>query len=386
MYSSRIHSSADEISSINRSPSEMSSSDESFSRTDFSRDGDIEAESPSPPSRPRSHAPWIYPSDIQIDPSSLEVSPKLPHMNPPGLDQAEGGEASRESSQEARDQSEAEAGANAGDPVAIKNAIADPLRNQRMPSVGPSPSPLTNNDDRESELDFSQNEGLDEVGDEDNLADLGGRQQRLGGALHERLNLPHGVAGVESCRSASPGDGLDSYRGESCGSFEFLGRDNDESHDEDQLFLPTRSEEKEAILRQIQTLNAEYNTSGDGLSDESKSRESSAPPVTMAAAAASGTARSDRSSSEEAKNSRPVESHVLNEIQKSIKPPPTTTAAASSSSISMMPANRSVVPLVVAVADAARNSPRMRGKPSRLRDLQTAVPLEENPKEVQPLG
>jgi len=28
-------------------------------------------------SRPRSHAPWLYPSDIQIEPSSLEVSPKM---------------------------------------------------------------------------------------------------------------------------------------------------------------------------------------------------------------------------------------------------------------------------------------------------------------------
>ena len=35
-----------------------------FFFTDFSRDED--GESPSPPSRPRSHAPWIYPSDIQI--------------------------------------------------------------------------------------------------------------------------------------------------------------------------------------------------------------------------------------------------------------------------------------------------------------------------------
>ena len=35
------------------------------------------------------------------------------------------------------------------------------------------------------------------------------------------------------------------------------------------------------------------------------------------------------------------------------------------------------IPLVVAVADAARN-PRIRGKPSRLRDLQQPVPMEEN--------
>ena len=38
------------------------------------------------------------------------------------------------------------------------------------------------------------------------------------------------------------------------------------------------------------------------------------------------------------------------------------------------------IPLVVAVADAARN-PRIRGKPSRLRDLQQPVPMEENPQE-----
>ncbi len=112
LYSSRIHSSADEISSINRSPSELSSSDESFSRTDFSRDDD--GESPSPPSRPRSHAPWIYPSDIQIDPSSLEVSPKLQHAEFPGL----------------------EANISEAD---------DALRDPRMPVIGPSPSSFSNN-------------------------------------------------------------------------------------------------------------------------------------------------------------------------------------------------------------------------------------------------
>ena len=46
-----------------------------YSRTDFSRT-DAESAHSSPPSRPASHAPWIYPSDIQIDPSSLEVSPR----------------------------------------------------------------------------------------------------------------------------------------------------------------------------------------------------------------------------------------------------------------------------------------------------------------------
>ena len=166
LCSSRIHSSADEISSINHS--ELSSSDESFSRTDFSRDED--GDSPSPPSRPRSHAPWIYPSDIQIDPSSLEVSPKLQHNEFPN--------------------------GNTSDD--------DPLSNLRMPSVGPSPSIQDTSreptEDKESEV--SEEEEQD---------------------LRKRLNLPHGVTAAESCRSASPGDGLtDSYRGDSCGSFEFL--------------------------------------------------------------------------------------------------------------------------------------------------------------------
>ena len=159
LYSSRIHSSADEISSINRSPSELSSSDESFSRTDFSRDED--GESPSPPSRPRSHAPWIYPSDIQIDPSSLEVSPKLQHMEFP------------------------DGNANESD--------NDPLRDLRMPSIGPSPS--TFNSERETSHEPDEEPDDDQDDDQDHDQDL-----------RSRLNLPPGVTGAESCRSASPGD------------------------------------------------------------------------------------------------------------------------------------------------------------------------------------
>ena len=327
LYSSRIHSSADEISSINRSPSELSSSDESFSRTDFSRDED--GESPSPPSRPRSHAPWIYPSDIQIDPSSLEVSPKLPHMNFP-------------------------------------NGSDDPLRDLRLPSVGPSPSTFSNDASvsREPTEDKEEHDDEDDDEDDDDDDDVNGddgHDQATG--LRARLNLPPGVTAAESCRSASPGDGMtDSYRGDSCGSFEFLnskhnrrgsstgrgglsgGRDTEES-DDDRLFFPTRNEEKEAILRQIQTLN-------DNLAGETteESRESSAQPEG---------------------STRPVAPNVLDEIQKSIKPPP----------LSSTPER--TIPLVIAVADAARN-PRIRGKPSRLRDLQQPVPMEENPQE--PIG
>ena len=170
--------------------------------------------------------------------------------------------------------------------------------------------------------------------------------------------MPHGVTGAESCRSASPGDIMtDSYRGDSCGSFEFLTRSSrrassgrpQESEDEDRLFFPQRNtEEKVAILRQIQSLNEGHTTE--------ESRESSAIPEAVEA-------------ENEAEDPRPVETEVLEEIQKSIQPPPVTKSSTERS-----------IPLVVAVADAARN-PRIRGKPSRLRDLQQPVPMEENPDE-----
>lgn len=71
----RIHSSADEISSVNRSPS-ISSSDESYSRTTDA------SPSPSPPPAPPAPATvehpahhWLYPSDIQVAPSSADNSP-----------------------------------------------------------------------------------------------------------------------------------------------------------------------------------------------------------------------------------------------------------------------------------------------------------------------
>ena len=73
-----------------------------FSRTDFSsRADDVPAnkrrgadaageDRSSPPARPPGHAPWIYPSDIQIDPSSLEVSPKPGGGEEEGEDEDEG--------------------------------------------------------------------------------------------------------------------------------------------------------------------------------------------------------------------------------------------------------------------------------------------------------
>lgn len=108
------------------------------------------------------------------------------------------------------------------------------------------------------------------------------------------------------------------------------GRNESEDDEEDaRLFFPTRNEEKEAILRKIQTLNQP---------ETEESRESSVLP--------------------EEEEERSQTSEVMEELVKMAKP------------------ERSI-PLVIAVAEAARN-PRIRGKPSRLRDLQQPVPMEEN--------
>ena len=182
LYASKIHSSADEISSMNRS--DDSSSDESFSRTDFSR---TDAESPSPPSRPKNKAPWLYPSDIQIDPSSLESSPKMSHAAPFPLLHHNHESSSRQQN---------------------SNQI-------KLPTVGQSPSPAHHDDFKsevESELDFDDNFNEETAGG-------------AGEKLCSRLELPKGVTGAESCRSAlsTPPE---SYIGDSCGSFEFLPKDS----------------------------------------------------------------------------------------------------------------------------------------------------------------
>ena len=142
--------------------SDDSSSDESFSRTDFSR---TDVESPSPPSRPKNKAPWLYPSDIQIDPSSLESSPKMSHEVPfPLLNHNHEVGGSRQQNSHS------------------SNLI-------KLPSVGQSPSPAHHDEFKsevESELDFDDN-----FNDEDGA----------GEKLCSRLELPPGVTAAESCRS-----------------------------------------------------------------------------------------------------------------------------------------------------------------------------------------
>ena len=160
----------------------------------------------------------------------------------------------------------------------------------------------------------------------------------------------------------------DSYRGDSCGSFEFLSksrnrRGSESDEDDQRLFFPQRSEEKEAILRQIATLN-------DGNFTE-ESRESSAQPenvnkselnVNKDDLAGNGFVnKGDLAGNSNVKEGSPDLGAILNPLSKSST-------------------EERSIPLVVAVADAARN-PRIRGKPSRLRDLQQPVPMEENPHE-----
>jgi hypothetical protein len=144
---------------------------------DFSR---TDVESPSPPSRPKNKAPWLYPSDIQIDPSSLESSPKISHSAPFPLLNHNHEPSSRQTS---------------------SNIL-------RLPTVGQSPSPAHHDEFKsevESELDFEE--------------------EGAGEKLCSRLELPAGVTGVESCRSAMSSP-MESYIGDSCGSFEFLPKES----------------------------------------------------------------------------------------------------------------------------------------------------------------
>ena len=83
--------------------------------------------------------------------------------------------------------------------------------------MGQSPSPAHHDEFRsevESELDFEEQGLL--PGD-----DGGGAGEQLA----TRLELPPGVTGVESCRSAMSSP-MESYIGDSCGSFEFLPKES----------------------------------------------------------------------------------------------------------------------------------------------------------------
>ena len=86
----------------------------------------------------------------------------------------------------------------------------DPLRDLRMPSVGPSPSTFTDDAISSREPTEEKEELVDDDDDEDDLDEDEDRNNDL----RTRLNLPPGVTAAESCRSASPGDGMTSYGGD----------------------------------------------------------------------------------------------------------------------------------------------------------------------------
>ena len=238
LYASKIHSSADEISSMNRS--DDSSSDESFSRTDFSR---TDVESPSPPSRPKNKAPWLYPSDIQIDPSSLESSPKMSHAAPFPL-----------LNHDSRQQN--------------SNQI-------KLPTVGQSPSPAHHDEFKsevESELDFDDNFH------EEDGAGAGGAGEKL----CSRLELPPGVTGAESCRSgvSTPPE---SYIGDSCASFEFLPKESPlrRLRKSAEKETPPRDIKKEIEKRaaNLQLLNIRNMAAGEPVKNEIVSDKPSGPSL-----------------------------------------------------------------------------------------------------------
>ncbi|XP_040577884.1 adenylate cyclase type 1 isoform X2 [Lepeophtheirus salmonis] len=223
----RVHSSADEISSLNHSPS-ISSSDESFS---YLNTNDATAIGSHSPPRPKNHAPWVYPSSVQEGSLTFEVSPSL-RCNK------------------------------------LENKFIE------LPILGSTPSQIT---DIKNTSSSKYNE-----------------------SLRDRLHLP---SGVESCKSgmSSPLESI--YKGDSCGSFEFLpnnvttslknkviGASSSliETNEDNLFFSPTPKkliESATAILTQIQNLRC-----GSELQDETKGYKY-------------------------------VEDEILLNIQKSIKPP-----------------------------------------------------------------
>jgi hypothetical protein len=194
------------------------------------------------------------------------------------------------------------------------------------------------------------------------------------GGLHERLDLPAGVGAAESCRSAMSGNTSDWYgefdRGDSCGSFEFLGgggkgrRERRPSHlasdsiqeetgddgldgggddeDEDErLFFPrranadgedlpdgsrlpaARSAEEARILKQIQDLVGTTESGQSRKSSRSSGGSNGVGGGRRSAERGTGGSGSDmsgrrRSNEDEAK---PVDIQRLNDLREECSPP-----------------------------------------------------------------
>lgn len=179
----RIHSSADEISSLNHSPS-ISSSDESYSRT---TDADL-SPSPSPPPHGDAAKQWLFPSDIQVNPcSSPETSPRasLDYIPPQCYMPSGNGSAN-----------------------ASQDSIPLPVSSSR--SFSPANSRGKHNGSRR-EWKVNSND----------------RNKRTTEALPPStlLALAAGTNTIDSSLMSSPPlDCDESYKGDSCTSFEFIGK------------------------------------------------------------------------------------------------------------------------------------------------------------------
>lgn len=197
----RIHSSADEISSLNHSPS-ISSSDESYSRT---TDADL-SPSPSPPPHGDSSAKqWLFPSDIQVNPcSSPETSPRasLDYIPPQCYMPSSNGNGSANASQDSI-------------PLPVSSSRSfSPASSRGNKHNGPSRRewnniPLKANSNDRSKRNINKNESNNEALPPSTL-----------------LALAAGTNTLDSSLMSSPPlqDCDESYKGDSCTSFEFIGK------------------------------------------------------------------------------------------------------------------------------------------------------------------
>ena len=254
----RIHSSADEISSLNRSPS-ISSSDESYSRT---TDADA-SPSPSPPHAAAgdraSAQQWLYPSDIQVDPSSsLENSPRTsldyipPHCylpgaggshnnNASGVGQSGGGKISNLTPS----QDLPPPNLTTSRSFSPSNHLPNSRGNRNNVSstsgvgIGNNPSVTTRHD---WNLSPARHRAGDGSAEHSSTTNSRSRSTKSTVATNTDTLPPATLLALAAasntmdskCCSPLPRslDGQDSYRGDSCGSFEYIGHQSALKHAE----------------------------------------------------------------------------------------------------------------------------------------------------------
>ncbi|PSN35319.1 hypothetical protein C0J52_24529, partial [Blattella germanica] len=280
----RIHSSADEISSLNHSPS-ISSSDESYSRT---TDADA-SPSPSPPphATTNEHAStqqWLYPSDIQVDPSSsLENSPRAsldyipPHCYLPGAGGVVGGNHNNNSS----------SGQTGGGKISnITSQDLPPTARSFSPSNHPPSSRGNRNNvssmsstgaggnaSASSRHDWSLSPARHRAGD-GSSTNSRSRSAKSTVATNTETLPPATLLALaaasntmdSSCCSPLPHslDGQDSYRGDSCGSFEYIGH---------RTALKHATEKPPSALRGSSTNSERGHSTGSGRSPSRSLRQ-----------------------------------------------------------------------------------------------------------------